>query len=121
MAAIFSTRLYGMSLQGTQINGFPDFLRGETRKISRPFTRRGVIGPRRESKDISLTILGFCISRIREIKCFSFPENISVRPCELGRHRLIRSHLKFASGGSGSRLNIGVSSAGRATVPAAGR
>ena len=50
-----------MSLQGTQEKGFPGFLRGETRKISRPFARRGVIGPRRDSKDISLTILGFLI------------------------------------------------------------
>jgi hypothetical protein len=88
-----------MSLQGTQINGFPDFLRGETRKISRPFTRRGIIGPRRDSKDISLTILGFCISRICEINCFSFPKNTSVRPCELGHHRFIRSDLKSACGG----------------------
>lgn len=79
----FSARLYGMSLQGTQENGVPDFLRGETGKTTRPFTRRGVIGPRRDSKDISLTILGFCISRIREINRFSSPKNTPVRPCEL--------------------------------------
>ena len=64
-----------MSLQGTQEKGFPDFLRGETGKTTRPFTRRGVIGPRRDSKDISLTILGFCISRNREINRFSSPKN----------------------------------------------
>jgi len=51
---------------------FPDFLRGEIREMTRPFARRGVIGPRRDSKDISLTILGFFNSCIRKINCFFY-------------------------------------------------